>query len=58
MSRHILKCPTCTGYTMKAACPKGGVATVTSRPPKYSPEDKFGGYRRKAKKMLETEKAN
>jgi len=41
---------------MKAACPKCGVATVSSRPPKYSPEDKFGAYRRKAKKMMEEEK--
>ncbi len=33
---------------MKEACTCGGKA-VNPKPPKYSPEDKFGSYRRKAK---------
>jgi H/ACA ribonucleoprotein complex subunit 3 len=52
MTRHILKCPKCGQYTMKDACPTCGEKAVIPRPPKYSPEDKFGDYRRKAKKML------
>ena len=47
--KHILKCEACTAYTMKETCRCGGKA-VTVRPPKYSPEDKYGHYRRKVKK--------
>jgi len=53
MARHILKCLKCGQYTMKSDCPKCAERTVTPRPPKYSPEDKFGEYRRRAKKMME-----
>ena len=35
-------------YTMKEKCSCGGDA-VTTRPAKYSPDDKYGSYRRKAK---------
>lgn len=35
-------------YTLKERCKCGGVAVIV-RPPKYSPEDKYGEYRRKAK---------
>lgn len=47
--RHIFKCKSCQGYTMDEECGCGGKA-VTTKPPKYSPEDKYAGYRRKAKK--------
>lgn len=33
---------------MKELCKCGGAA-VTARPPKYSPDDAYAGYRRKAK---------
>jgi H/ACA ribonucleoprotein complex subunit 3 len=53
--RHILKCEECGTYTMKETCRCGGKA-ATIKPPKYSPEDKYASYRRKAKKaMLEKE---
>jgi len=51
MAKHILKCSECGKYSMKDTCECGG-KTVTPRPPKYSPEDKFGKYRRKAKEEL------
>jgi H/ACA ribonucleoprotein complex subunit 3 len=35
---------------MKLECPKCGAKTVQPKPPKYSPEDQYGEYRRKAKK--------
>jgi H/ACA ribonucleoprotein complex subunit 3 len=35
---------------MKEVCSCGGKA-VNPRPPKYSPEDPYGEYRRKAKKQ-------
>jgi rRNA maturation protein Nop10 len=34
---------------MKEVCPKCNSKTVITRPQKYSPEDKFAEYRRKAK---------
>lgn len=41
---------------MKEICPKCGSKAVNPKPPKFSLEDKFGRYRRKAKRaMLEKE---
>lgn len=50
--KHILKCRKCGNYTLKEKCPHCGSVAITIRPPKFSLEDKFGSYRRKAK--LET----
>ena len=47
--KHILKCTSCRNYTMKEECSCGGKA-VSAKPAKYSPEDRFGKYRRLAKK--------
>lgn len=33
-------------YSMKEICPKCGGKTLSPKPPKYSPEDKYGKYRR------------
>ncbi|MBI4441415.1 nucleolar RNA-binding Nop10p family protein [Candidatus Woesearchaeota archaeon] len=49
MAKHILKCPQCRIYTLKNLCSSCGVATSQIKPPKYSPEDPYGDYRRKAK---------
>ncbi|MFH1440338.1 MAG: RNA-protein complex protein Nop10 [Candidatus Woesearchaeota archaeon] len=46
--KHILKCNKCSKYTMKEKCECGGKA-VEAKPPKYSPEDKYGKYRREVK---------
>lgn len=46
---HILKCPSCASYTMNAVCPRCGATTLAVKPAKFSPEDKFAGYRRKFK---------
>jgi|TARA_Y100000310_G_scaffold334238_1_gene413618 H/ACA ribonucleoprotein complex subunit 3 len=46
----ILKCETCGGYTMDKNCPKCNKETILIKPAKYSPEDKYGHYRRLAKK--------
>ncbi|HIH43317.1 TPA: RNA-protein complex protein Nop10 [Candidatus Woesearchaeota archaeon] len=45
---QILKCTSCGKYTMKELCGCGSKA-VSPKPPKYSPEDKYGDYRRKVK---------
>ena len=48
--KHILKCSECEKYTMNEVCECGGKAFAV-KPPKYSPEDKYGHYRRKVKKQ-------
>ncbi len=46
--KHIMKCTVCGSYTMKAMhC---NANTINAKPPKWSPEDKYGEYRRKIKK--------
>lgn len=47
--KHILKCQKCEEYTLNESC-KCGSKAVIARPPKYSPEDKYGSYRRQVKK--------
>ena len=47
--KHILKCSKCNKYTMKDVCECGG-RVVLVKPQKYSPEDKYGEYRRTVKK--------
>ncbi len=44
------KCPKCGRYTFKEMCPVCGTPTVSAHPPRFSPEDKWGKYRREAKK--------
>ncbi len=46
----LRKCPACGTYTFKEVCPRCGTPTVSAHPPRFSPEDKWGEYRRKAKK--------
>ena len=46
--RSILKCGNCGKYTMKEICTCGGKA-LSPKPAKFSVEDKYGSYRRKAK---------
>jgi len=47
--KHILKCPKCGKYTLKEFCCE---KAITPAPAKYSPEDKYADYRRKAKKEM------
>jgi len=46
--RNILKCGNCGKYTMNNIC-KCGSEAITPKPAKFSIEDKYGAYRRKAK---------
>jgi len=43
-------CPKCNTYTMEEICSVCKVPTVNPHPPKFSPEDKYGKYRRIIKK--------
>ncbi|MCD6367843.1 MAG: RNA-protein complex protein Nop10 [Candidatus Aenigmarchaeota archaeon] len=54
----IKKCFHCGIYTLKDRCPICGEKTRTPHPPKFSPEDKYGKYRRMAKKRKSNEILN
>ncbi|UCH89435.1 MAG: RNA-protein complex protein Nop10 [Thermoplasmata archaeon] len=51
----LRKCPECNAYTMKVECTNCKNETVIPKPARYSPEDKYGHYRRKLKKRLNIE---
>lgn len=55
MKTALRKCPVCRAYTLKDVCPKCGGATLMPMPAKYSPDDKYGVYRRRLKKEMEGE---
>lgn len=48
MALHILRCERCNSYTMSEKCKCGGEAFST-KPAKYSPDDKHVELKRKAK---------
>ena len=47
--KHISKCKKCGVYTIRGECPECNGEIVRAIPPKYSPVDKYGGYRRRVK---------
>ena len=48
---HLFKCTKCDRYTLnQKTCSKCGSPVSDPKPPKYSPQDKYGVYRRKAKR--------
>jgi H/ACA ribonucleoprotein complex subunit 3 len=48
---HILKCESCGSYGLEDVCSCGSKRQIII-PAKYSPEDKYGDYRRKAKEEM------
>jgi len=49
-SLEIKKCKKCGRYTFQDDCPECGGEAVSPHPAKFSPEDKYGEYRRKLKR--------
>ncbi len=47
--KKLRRCDNCWTYTFKLKCPKCNNETKLAYPPKYSPKDKYGEYRRKIK---------
>ncbi|MDP3917318.1 MAG: nucleolar RNA-binding Nop10p family protein [Nanoarchaeota archaeon] len=47
---EILKCTVCNDYTLEKICKSCKKPAITPKPAKYSPIDKYGKYRRLAKK--------
>ena len=50
MHFRIMKCPNCGRYTLKEVCPVCGSETKVAHPPRFSPEDPYGKYRRRLKR--------
>ncbi len=57
MRSQLLKCIKCDKYTLQSTCLNCGEPTITPIPPRYSPQDKYGKYRRRLKKEALTNKA-
>ncbi len=53
---HLFKCEKCNKYTMKEICDTCNSKTTNPRPAKFSPEDQWADYRRKAKMQQWKEK--
>ncbi|HLC72345.1 MAG TPA: nucleolar RNA-binding Nop10p family protein [Candidatus Nanoarchaeia archaeon] len=51
MKTEILRCPACQNYTVQSACPKCKESCISTKPAKFSIEDKWGKYRRIAKEQ-------
>ncbi|MBN1432978.1 MAG: RNA-protein complex protein Nop10 [Methanomicrobiaceae archaeon] len=49
MTKKIRKCPDDGRYTLLSICPVCGNSTCNSHPPRYSPQDSYGRYRREMK---------
>jgi H/ACA ribonucleoprotein complex subunit 3 len=50
---HVLlhRCLACKEYTLQETCPRCGSPAKPNRPAKFSPEDTYGSYRRKLKRL-------
>ncbi|MBQ2485871.1 MAG: RNA-protein complex protein Nop10 [Candidatus Methanomethylophilus sp.] len=46
MRSSIRKCPECGRYSLKDKCQDCSSGTVPAHPAKYSPDDRYGKYRR------------
>ncbi|MBS3144429.1 nucleolar RNA-binding Nop10p family protein [Candidatus Woesearchaeota archaeon] len=53
----MLCCTKCKKYTIKTTCPQCKTPCLSSKPAKFSIEDKWGKYRRMAKQSAEQTKA-
>lgn len=52
MANVLLKvCTACHEYTLQDVCPRCGAAAKPNRPAKFSPEDHYGEYRRRLKRL-------
>ncbi|MEM2131618.1 MAG: RNA-protein complex protein Nop10 [Candidatus Woesearchaeota archaeon] len=54
--KHIYKCIKCQKYTLSENCPFCNEKTIQPKPAKYSPDDKYGDYRRQVKEPERKEK--
>jgi len=45
----LMRCKRCGRYTLQETCPGCGSSTSKPYPPRFSPEDRYGSYRRRLK---------
>ena len=55
MGQRMTRCMGCGSYTLKETCSNCKESTITPHPPKFSPEDRYGKYRRQLKALAEEE---
>ena len=55
MDRNLAKCMECKAYTLSDKCPKCGGKAASPHPSRFSPEDRYGKYRRRLKKLVAEE---
>jgi H/ACA ribonucleoprotein complex subunit 3 len=48
---YLFYCKNCEKYTLDRNCDNCGENTISRNPPRFSPQDRFGEYRRKLKKL-------
>jgi len=48
---EILYCKNCDKYSLKKTCELCKEKTISKNPPRFSPQDNYGKYRRKLKKL-------
>jgi H/ACA ribonucleoprotein complex subunit 3 len=53
MRSKIKKCGSCDLYTLKENCPICGASTSQTKPARFSPEDRYGRYRRALRQEAE-----
>jgi H/ACA ribonucleoprotein complex subunit 3 len=58
MKMKIRRCRSCKEYTIQDHCPYCGEELEVAYPPRYSPLDKYGKYRRMLKKQQNNSKTN
>jgi len=57
VSGLIRKCPECGRYTLKPKCRRCAKKTSDPSPARFSPQDKYGKYRRAMKKLIAEKKS-
>lgn len=48
---NLLYCNNCKIYTLNEICKECNKKTISKNPPRFSPQDRYGKYRRKLKKL-------
>ncbi|NYT17681.1 MAG: RNA-protein complex protein Nop10 [Methanomicrobiales archaeon] len=52
MTGSIRRCPRDFTYTLRDTCPVCGAPTTSPHPARFSPEDRYGHYRRIARQWM------
>lgn len=55
MDNNMAKCMECGAYTYSDVCGKCNGKTASPHPSRFSPEDRYGKYRRRLKKLVSEE---